>query len=97
MSSVVGTPEHLATADAVTDRTTTLVKNDDDTLPLAVAGKKVLVTGYGVGVTSTLAGAFDAKGATTTVKQTGHRADRRADRRRRRCRRGQRRGGRHRR
>jgi beta-N-acetylhexosaminidase len=71
VSSVVGTPEHLATADAITDRTTTLVKNDDATLPLSVSGKKVLVAGYGVGVTSTLAAAFDTKGATSTVKQTG--------------------------
>ena len=71
VSSVVGTPEHLATADEVTDRTTTLVKNDDKTLPLAVGGKKVLVTGYGVSVTSTLASAFADKGAATTVKETG--------------------------
>ena len=71
VSSVVGTPEHLAAADAVTDRTTTLVKNDGGTLPLAVAGKKVLVAGYGVSVTSTLADALAAKGATTTVRQTG--------------------------
>lgn len=71
VSSVVGTPEHLATADEVTDRTTTLVKNHDRTLPLAVGGKKVLVTGYGVTVTSTLARSFADKGATTTVKETG--------------------------
>jgi beta-N-acetylhexosaminidase len=71
VSSVVGTPEHLAVADEVTDRTTTMVKNDDGTLPLAVGGKKVLVAGYGVTVTSTLADAFTAKGATTTVKESG--------------------------
>src|SRR6476661_9020252 len=71
VSSVVGTPEHLAAADAVTDRTTTLVKNDGGTLPLAVSGKKVLVAGYGVSVTSTLADALAAKGATTAVRQTG--------------------------
>ncbi|MDF2090970.1 glycoside hydrolase family 3 protein [Knoellia sp. 3-2P3] len=71
VSSVVGTPAHLAVADEVTDRTTTMVKNDDATLPLAVGGKKVLVAGYGVTVTSTLAKAFTAKGATTTVKESG--------------------------
>ncbi|SES34176.1 beta-N-acetylhexosaminidase [Pedococcus cremeus] len=71
VSSVVGTPEHLATADAVTDRTTTLVKNDDKTLPMAVDGKKVLVTGYGVTTTQILADVLAAKGATTTVQQTG--------------------------
>ena len=71
VSSVVGTPEHLATADAVTNRTTTLVKNDDKTLPMAVSGKKVLVTGYGVSTTQILADGLAAKGATTTVRQTG--------------------------
>ena len=71
LDSVVGTPEHLATADAITDRTTTLVKNDDKTLPLAVSGKKVLVTGYGVTTTQTLGDALKAQGAVTTVKQTG--------------------------
>jgi beta-N-acetylhexosaminidase len=71
LSSVVGTPEHLATADAVTNRTTTLVRNDDKTLPLAVSGRKVLVTGYGVATTQILADSLAAKGATTTVRQTG--------------------------
>ena len=71
LDSVVGTPEHLATADAITDRTTTLVKNDDKTLPLAVSGKKVLVTGYGVTTTQTLADGLKAQGAATTVRQTG--------------------------
>jgi beta-N-acetylhexosaminidase len=71
LGATVGTPENLAAADAVTDRTTTLVENDDDTLPLAVSGKKVLVTGYGVTTTQILADGLAAKGATTTVKQTG--------------------------
>jgi len=71
IDSVVGTPEHLATADAVTDRTTTLVKNDDGTLPMNPSGKDVLVTGYGVGTTQILADGLAAKGATTTVRQTG--------------------------
>ena len=67
----VGTPEHLATAAAVTNRTTTLVRNDDGVLPMAVSGKKVLVTGYGVTTTQILADGLRAKGATTTVHQTG--------------------------
>ena len=66
-----GPPENLAAADEITDRTTTLVKNDAKTLPMAVQGKKVLVTGYGVATTQTLADGLAAKGATTTVKQTG--------------------------
>ena len=71
VDSVVGTPEHLATADAVTNRTTTLVKNDDQALPMAVDGKKVLVTGYGVTTTQTLADALGDRGAQVTVDQTG--------------------------
>lgn len=67
----VGTPEHLATAAAVTNRTTTLVRNDDKVLPMAVSGKKVLVTGYGVTTTQILADGLKAKGAVTTVHQTG--------------------------
>jgi beta-N-acetylhexosaminidase len=71
LSQVVGTPEHRATADAVTNRTTTLVKNDEATLPMTVGGKDILVAGFGVTVTSTLASAFTAKGAGVTVRQTG--------------------------
>ncbi|XGX78458.1 Beta-hexosaminidase [Terrabacter sp. BE26] len=71
LSSVVGTPAHLAAADSVTDRTTTLVKNDAKALPLAPKGKKVLVTGYGVGTTATLAAALTGKGATVQTVQTG--------------------------
>ena len=71
LDDVVGTPEHLATATAVTDRTTTLVKNDDKTLPLAAQGSKVLVTGWGVTTTKTLAAGLTDRGASTTVKETG--------------------------
>ena len=71
VDSVVGTPEHLAAADAVTNRTTTLVKNDDAALPMAVDGKNVLVTGYGVTTKRTLADALTARGARVTVKETG--------------------------
>ena len=71
VSSVVGTPEHLAAADDVTNRTTTLVKNDAATLPMAPAGRKVLVTGYGVVATDTLGAALARRGASATVRQTG--------------------------
>ncbi|GGM99851.1 beta-N-acetylhexosaminidase [Terrabacter tumescens] len=71
VSSVVGTPSHLAAADSVSDRTTTLVKNDAEALPIAPKGKKVLVTGYGVSTTATLAAALTAKGATVQTVQTG--------------------------
>ena len=71
LDSVVGTPEHLATADAITQRTTTLVKNDDGALPLAVNGTKLLVTGYGVTTTASLGDALAAQGADVLVDQTG--------------------------
>jgi beta-N-acetylhexosaminidase len=71
LDSTVGTPDNLATAAAVTDRTTTLVKNDDGALPLAAQGKKVLVTGYGVSTTQILADGLAAAGAVTSVKETG--------------------------
>ncbi len=71
LDSVVGTPEHLAAADAITDRTGTLVRNDDATLPLAPSGKKVLVTGYGASTTTTLANALTRRGATVVRRETG--------------------------
>lgn len=71
LDSVVGTADHLATAAAISNRTTTLVANDDGVLPLAASGKNVLVTGYGVTTTQTLADGLTAAGATSTVRQTG--------------------------
>jgi beta-N-acetylhexosaminidase len=71
VAAVVGTPAHLAAAASVTDRTTTLVKNDDGVLPIAPSGKKVLVTGYGASTTATLAAALTARGATVQTLQTG--------------------------
>ena len=68
---VMGAPEHLATAQAITDRTTTLVKNDAGLLPLAAGPRDVLVTGWGVTTTATMATALAARGATTEVRQTG--------------------------
>jgi len=71
LDSVVGTPAHLATANAITNRTTTLIKNDDATLPIAASGKKILVTGYGAATTSTLASALTRRRATVTTTVTG--------------------------
>ncbi|MFC5291326.1 glycoside hydrolase family 3 protein [Actinokineospora guangxiensis] len=42
----VGTPQNLAAVQALTDRTTTVLRNDDDVLPLAAPGD-VLVVGIG--------------------------------------------------
>jgi beta-N-acetylhexosaminidase len=71
LDSVVGTADHLATAAAISNRTTTLAANGDDVLPLSAPGKDVLVTGYGVTTTQTLADVLTAAGAATTVRQTG--------------------------
>ena len=71
IGSVVGTPAHLAAADAITDRTTTVIKHDDVTLPMAATGKKILVTGYGAATTTTLADALTRRSATVTRTVTG--------------------------
>jgi beta-N-acetylhexosaminidase len=69
--NVVGTPASLASAQRITDKTTTLVKNDDGLLPLNKDPRKVLVTGWGVTTTQTLGDRLTARGATTTVRETG--------------------------
>jgi beta-N-acetylhexosaminidase len=72
VSSVVGAPEHVQAADDITNKTITLLRNDDNMLPLAPnSGKKVLVTGYGVTTTSTLAAELARHGVATTTLQTG--------------------------
>ena len=69
--TVMGAPDHLATAQAITDRTTTLVKNDGGLLPLVAGPRRVLVAGWGVGTTQTIASALAARGATTQVLESG--------------------------
>jgi len=68
---VVGAPDHLADAQAITDRTTTLVKNDAGLLPLTSAPRNVLVTGWGVATTRTIGNAIGQRGQTVTVLETG--------------------------
>jgi beta-N-acetylhexosaminidase len=68
---VVGAPDHLADAQAITDRTTTLIKNDAGVLPLSTAPRNVLVTGWGVTTTSTLGQAIARRGQTVAVQETG--------------------------
>ncbi|MCZ2524809.1 glycoside hydrolase family 3 protein [Streptomyces sp. HB2AG] len=71
IGSVVGTGEHLATAQRIADRTTTLLRNDDGLLPLAPGRRSVLVTGWGAATTSHLASALERRGADTEVAETG--------------------------
>ncbi len=70
-TQVMGAPQHLAAAQAITDRTTTLVKNDSGLLPLTAGPRNVLVAGWGVTTTQTLATALGARGATTQVLESG--------------------------
>lgn len=71
IDAVVGTAKHLAIAAKITDKTVTLVKNEDATLPLKPAGKSVLVTGYGVTTTQLVADELTKRGANATARQTG--------------------------
>jgi beta-N-acetylhexosaminidase len=68
---VVGAPEHRRDEQAITDRTTTLVKNDAGLLPLTDQARTVLVTGWGVTTTSTLGAAIGRRGQAVTVRETG--------------------------
>jgi beta-N-acetylhexosaminidase len=69
---VVGTPQHLATADRISDRSVTLLKNDAGLLPLAPdSAKPTLVTGFGVTTTATIGQELTARGLVTEVLSTG--------------------------
>jgi beta-N-acetylhexosaminidase len=71
VSEIVGTPDHVAAAQQITDRTTTLIKNDTGLLPLAGGHRKVLVTGWDVTTTQTLASDVARRGPSTSAYQTG--------------------------
>jgi beta-N-acetylhexosaminidase len=67
----VGTRKHYAAAQELTDRTTTLVKNDG-VLPLRPgSGQTALVTGWGQSTTATLADAMTARGTGADAFETG--------------------------
>ena len=66
----VGTAEHLARAQEVTDESPTVLENKTSTLPLATSGTDVLVTGYGVATKQTLASDIRRRGATARVAET---------------------------
>lgn len=67
----VATPEHKASAQAITDRTITAVRNDAGLLPPDRKPATVLVTGWGETATTELAAAFGRRDAATTVRTTG--------------------------
>lgn len=68
---VMGAPAHLAAAQTITDRTTTLLDNEAGLLPLAPGPRRVLVAGWGATTTQTLPAALAARGATTEVLESG--------------------------
>jgi beta-N-acetylhexosaminidase len=69
--TVVGTPNHRNTAQAITDRTVTVLRNDAGLLPFRTKPAKVLVTGWGEQTTATLADRIRARGAQATALATG--------------------------
>lgn len=69
--TVFADPQHKADAQSISDRTTTLVKNDDGLLPLAAGPRDVLVAGWGVDTTAGISAALQRRGATTQVLQSG--------------------------
>jgi beta-N-acetylhexosaminidase len=71
VATTVGTPDSLATAQRIVDKSVTLVKNNAGVLPLSNEPRKILVTGFGVTTTQSLANSLTTRGATTTVAQTG--------------------------
>ena len=71
VDGAVGTPQHLAAAQRVTDRTTTLVRNDAGLLPLTGEPKRVLVTGWGDSSTQVLAERIAVRGPDVGALPTG--------------------------
>ena len=72
IDAVVGTADHLAEAQRISDGTTTLLKDDANLLPIRAAeGKTALVTGWGVTSTATVDAALETRGVPTETFQTG--------------------------
>ncbi|MCW3839747.1 glycoside hydrolase family 3 protein [Micromonospora yasonensis] len=74
VSRTVGTQDHLAAAQRISDRTTTLLRTDAATLPIP-AGRRVLVTGWddpaAPATTQALGAALGRHGLATDVLSTG--------------------------
>jgi beta-N-acetylhexosaminidase len=72
VSGKIGTPEHLAAAQALADHTITLVKNEDELLPWTKdSGKSVFVTGWGDTTTVTIAKKIRDRGLSADAMSTG--------------------------
>jgi beta-N-acetylhexosaminidase len=70
ITAAVGTPAHLATMAGIAQRSITLLRNANRTLPIP-AGRHVLVTGWGVGTTQTLANDLTTAGFAVQRLWTG--------------------------
>jgi len=76
VDKIVGTPAHLDAIQQISDRTTTVVRNDANLLPFADAPTKVLVTGVGDTVITNrspewLRDAMNRRGSAATALPTG--------------------------
>ena len=72
----VGTQQSYRIAQQITDRTTTLIKNENDLLPLAPnSGKDILLTGWGFNTTATLADKIRERGVNVDRMYTGSPSD----------------------
>lgn len=69
--ALVGSAVNRDRAKEITDRTVTLLKNDDEQLPLSGQERRILVTGWGETTTRTLGEALASHGATASVHTTG--------------------------
>jgi beta-N-acetylhexosaminidase len=70
VADIVGVPASLEAAQAISDRTTTVVTNDG-TLPIPYDGGSVLVTGWGETTTNVLTAEFTKRGFSPTRVVTG--------------------------
>lgn len=67
----LGTPANFAKAQAVADRSITLLRDDGGVLPLKQKPASALIIGCGVSTTAQLAARFTAHGTAATALQTG--------------------------
>lgn len=80
VDDIVGTAQHRKTAQKITDRTTTLVKNEDKILPLSPKkSRDVLVTGWGSATTDNLASDIGDRGQDVDRYYTGSPSDQKID------------------
>ena len=73
VAAKVGTAANVAKAQAIADRSITVLRNDARILPLKQKPATALVTGWGVGTTASLAARLTAHGTAATALPTGQR------------------------